>query len=171
MQHRAPGFTSCLCHWPTQAGWELLSVSICSSRLQHTQQYISWGGLKLNSRKPILIPSIMSLIKCKAPPGKGSWLNRFLSDITNLQNPSTLTRDVWGKISSATERESRSNSSALGPDKPSTPTLGGWREIPGSAGRERRRGRDTSIHGTSTAAQCAHAKACRSQSSCFPWQS
>lgn len=39
----------------------------------------------------------MSLIKCKVPPGKGSWLNRFHSDIMNLQSPLVLLGKFWEK--------------------------------------------------------------------------
>lgn len=94
----------------------------------------------------------MPLIKCKVPPGKGSWLNRFLSDIMNLQNPSSFAGDVWGKVSSATEGKVHREGESLHflclrawQTFPTRPGGAERRSLP-SAGRERRRGRDAAIH-------------------------
>ena len=77
----------------------------------------------------------MSLIKHKAPPGKSSWLNRFLSDIMNLQNPSSFARDAWGKISSATKGKVYQEGESLhliwlGASQTFRPAPGDWDEIP-----------------------------------------
>lgn len=76
----------------------------------------------------------MSLIKCKVPPGKGSWLNRFLSDIMNLQSPPVLLRMFWEKISSATEGEVHWEGESLhflclGAWETFPTQPGGWEEI------------------------------------------